>query len=144
MEKEIYTLKVYNTLTKQYEDVIVAKKVYDTYRTIDIRRLGGYIDHLNAGQMKKVDWGLTISLDLHNAGRKGRKHYDRKNDTLQSSTSPFAVKDSLEPPHSVITPSCIWHSAVLSNAESFTPIPAIRRTAPKQTSTSEATTTPMS
>ena len=53
MEKEIYTLKVYNTLTKQYEDVIVAKKVYDTYRTIDIRRLGGYIDHLNAGQMKK-------------------------------------------------------------------------------------------
>lgn len=32
MEKEIYTLKVYNTLTKQYEDVIVTKKVYDTYR----------------------------------------------------------------------------------------------------------------
>lgn len=32
MEKEIYTLKVYNTLTKQYEDVVVTKKVYDTYR----------------------------------------------------------------------------------------------------------------
>ena len=31
MEKEIYTLKVYNTLTKQYEDVVVTKKVYDTY-----------------------------------------------------------------------------------------------------------------
>ena len=32
MEKEIYTLKVYNTLTKQYEEVVVTKKVYDTYR----------------------------------------------------------------------------------------------------------------
>ena len=32
MEKEIYTLKVYNTLTKQYEDVVVTKKVFDTYR----------------------------------------------------------------------------------------------------------------
>ncbi|MBR4959998.1 MAG: sigma-70 family RNA polymerase sigma factor [Clostridia bacterium] len=32
MEKEIYTLKIYNTLTKQYEDVVVTKKVYDTYR----------------------------------------------------------------------------------------------------------------
>ena len=32
MEKEIYILKVYNTLTKQYEDVVVTKKVYDTYR----------------------------------------------------------------------------------------------------------------
>ena len=32
MEKEIYALKVYNTLTKQYEDVVVTKKVYDTYR----------------------------------------------------------------------------------------------------------------
>ena len=31
MEKEIYTLKVYNTLTKQYEDVVVTKDVYDTY-----------------------------------------------------------------------------------------------------------------
>ncbi len=31
MEKEIYTLKVYNTLTKQYEDVTVTKNVYDTY-----------------------------------------------------------------------------------------------------------------
>ena len=32
MEKEIFILKVYNTLTKQYEDVVVTKKVYDTYR----------------------------------------------------------------------------------------------------------------
>ena len=32
MEKEIYILNVYNTLTKQYEDVVVTKKVYDTYR----------------------------------------------------------------------------------------------------------------
>ncbi|MBQ3177469.1 MAG: sigma-70 family RNA polymerase sigma factor [Clostridia bacterium] len=32
MKKEIYTLKVYNTLTKQYEEVVVTKKVYDTYR----------------------------------------------------------------------------------------------------------------
>ena len=32
MEKEIYILKVYNTLTKQYEDVVVTKEVYDTYR----------------------------------------------------------------------------------------------------------------
>ena len=32
MEKDIYILKVYNTLTKQYEDVVVTKNVYDTYR----------------------------------------------------------------------------------------------------------------
>ncbi len=55
-----------------------------------------------------------------------------------------AVQVSREPRHSGITPSCIWHSAVPSNAESFPPIPAIRRTDQKQTSTSEATTTPMS
>ena len=32
MEKDIYILKVYNTLTQQYEDVVVTKNVYDTYR----------------------------------------------------------------------------------------------------------------
>ena len=32
MEKDTYILKVYNTLTKQYEDVVVTKNVYDKYR----------------------------------------------------------------------------------------------------------------
>ena len=37
MEKEIYTLKVYNTLTKQYEDVVVTKKVYEEYKRSEWR-----------------------------------------------------------------------------------------------------------
>ena len=37
MEKEIYTLKVYNTLTKQYEDVVVTKEVYEEYKRSEWR-----------------------------------------------------------------------------------------------------------
>ena len=37
MEKEIYTLKVYNTLTKQYEDTAVTKEVYDEYKRSEWR-----------------------------------------------------------------------------------------------------------
>jgi len=64
------------------ESVVLTEQL----RTIDIRRLGSYIDHLDDRQMKKVDRALTISLDLHtvvwNSEQKGRKKYDRKNNTL--------------------------------------------------------------
>ena len=57
-------------------------------RTIDIRRLGNYIDHLNDKQMRKVERALKISLGLRTGdrytGRKGSKHHDRKNDTLHA------------------------------------------------------------
>ena len=43
------------------ESVVLTEQL----RTIDIRRLGSYIDHLDDRQMKKVDRALTISLDLH-------------------------------------------------------------------------------
>ncbi len=62
------------------ESVVLTEQL----RTIDIRRLGNYIDHLDDKQMRKVDRALTISLDLRNAGRKGRKHHDRKNDTIHA------------------------------------------------------------
>ena len=66
------------------ESVVLTEQL----RTIDIRRLGNYIDHLDDKQMKKVDRALTISLELRNAarnsGRKGRKRHDRKNDTLHA------------------------------------------------------------
>ena len=66
------------------ESVVLTEQL----RTIDIRRLSNYIDHLDNKQMRKVERALTISLDLRNAarnsGRKGQKYYDRKNDTLHA------------------------------------------------------------
>jgi len=57
-------------------------------RTIDIRRLGNYIDHLDDKQMRKVDQALKISLELHTDNkktvRKGNKHYDKKIDPLHA------------------------------------------------------------
>ena len=32
MDKKIYTVKVYDTITRQFADVTVTKEVYDTYR----------------------------------------------------------------------------------------------------------------
>ena len=57
-------------------------------RTIDVQRLGKYIDHLDDKQMRKVDRALKHSLDLDCgipvSGQKGCKHHDRKNDTLRA------------------------------------------------------------
>ena len=61
------------------ESVVLTEQL----RTIDIRRLGNYIDHLDDKQMWKVDRALKISLELESS-RKGRKHHDRKNDTLHA------------------------------------------------------------
>ena len=61
------------------ESVVLTEQL----RTIDIRRLGNYIDHLDNKQMRKVDRALKISLELESS-RKGRKHHDRKNDTLHA------------------------------------------------------------
>lgn len=36
MKANNYTIKVYNTLTRQYEDVVVTKKLYDTYRRTEL------------------------------------------------------------------------------------------------------------
>jgi len=32
MDKKIFTLSVYNTITKEYEDVVVTEEVFNTYR----------------------------------------------------------------------------------------------------------------
>ena len=61
------------------ESVVLTEQL----RTIDIRRLGNYIDPLDDKQMRKVDRALKISLELESS-RKGRKHHDRKNDTLHA------------------------------------------------------------
>ena len=32
MDKKIFTLSVYNTITKEYEDVVVTEEIFNTYR----------------------------------------------------------------------------------------------------------------
>ena len=68
-----------NTPGLPMESVVLTEQL----RTIDIRRLGNFIDHLDDKQMRKVERALTISLDIR-SGRKGRNRHDRKNDTLHA------------------------------------------------------------
>ena len=52
-------------------------------RTIDKKRLKDKVCHLDGEIMEKVNRALKISLELESS-RKGRKHHDRKNDTLHA------------------------------------------------------------